>query len=153
MKRIKLTNGGYTLVDDEDFERLNKYKWRVVLGYVVRTAPQIRMNREIMKTRKGFVADHVNGNRLDNRRKNLRNCTHSENNRNKGKIKNAASRFKGVSKQGHLKQWRVQIMVNGRALRIGSFDNEHHAALAYDLWAILLHGKFAKTNFRVVSHK
>ena len=82
MKRIVLTQGKYALVDDEDFERLNQFKWCVMKGlrtiYAYRKSPMIKgkqdtiyMHHEIIgKPQKGFVADHIDGNGLRNTKNN-----------------------------------------------------------------------------------
>lgn len=83
MKEIILSNGKIAIVDNEDFKRLNKYKWSFVQGYAFRNTHRnrkngtVRMHREILKAPMGTDVDHKNGNRLDNRKENIRVCTHS----------------------------------------------------------------------------
>lgn len=92
VKQIKLTKGQVTLVDDEDFEELNKWSWKLSTnGYAIRCPSNgktengrykyttIRMHRVIMRTPNGLETDHINGNRLDNRKCNLRNITRADN--------------------------------------------------------------------------
>ena len=91
MKHIKLTKGKSTLIDDEDFEWLNQYKWYCsVKGYAARNVAQdgkkitMRMHQAIMgKQNDKLEIDHKNGNKLDNRRDNLRICSHAENSKNR----------------------------------------------------------------------
>src|SRR5574341_305184 len=92
MKEIKLNNGSVCIVDDDDYEDLNKYKWKVSKwGYAVRELQRngkwstILMHRVVNRTPVGMVTDHINGNKLDNRRFNLRTCTTTENNANRSK--------------------------------------------------------------------
>ena len=153
MKRIKLCGGSYALVDDEDYGWLQKYKWHLNGGYATRTEKNrtIKMHREIMRTPKGKLTDHINQNKLDNRKNNLRFCTGSQNQANVPKInKLTSSPFKGVSWFKRYRKWRVQISVDGIHKHIGYFDNEVHAAIAHDLWAKDSFGEYASTNFRVV---
>lgn len=94
MKQIPLSKGYFALVDNEDFEWLSKYKWFVLTNYTNYKRPSyagrsghgspkiILLHREIMKPPKGLQIDHINGNGLDNRKNNLRICTHTENQRN-----------------------------------------------------------------------
>ncbi len=91
--------------------------------------------------------DHINGNKLDNRRENLRVCTLAENNRNRTIYKNNKSGFKGVYWSRADKKWRAQIKINNRMIYLGIFDDLLEAALTYDEAAVRYHGKFAKINF------
>jgi hypothetical protein len=159
MKEIELQRGLVALVDDEDFKYLNQFKWNWVEGYntfyCVRNITkedgrktQIRMHNVIMKTQKGMEVDHINHDGLDNRKYNLRNCTHQENCMNRLSERKPKSGFKGVYpiKGGNPHHWSAQISVNGKKERIGSFKTKEEAALEYNRRAIKLHGKFAKLN-------
>jgi hypothetical protein len=156
MKTIELTRDKFALVDDEDYDYLNQWNWYCDSnGYATRQENSIRiyMHRIIAKTPKGMFTDHLNGNRQDNRKSNLRVVTHHQNNLNKIKGKKWTSIYKGVNHKSAShrgKPWVANIKYKGKTRGIGSFDNEHHAALAYDLWATYLYGKFANTNFVVV---
>jgi hypothetical protein len=92
----------------------------------------------------GFV-DHINGDKTDNRRENLRLCTNAQNLRN-GKSRGGASKYKGVSFHKQNKNWVASIMVDGMAKHIGSFAREEDAARAYNDAAMMLHGDFARLN-------
>jgi hypothetical protein len=153
MKQIPLTKGKYALVDDEDYEFLNQWKWQVNSdGYAITGVRnqgeriQIRMHRLIINTPKGMETDHINGNRLDNRRDNLRVATKSQNLRNQKKRK-SLSLYKGLAYRKRDNAWEVNISDGSKQVFIGSFKNERHAAMAYDIWAKELYGKFAKLNF------
>lgn len=154
MKQIELANGkGFALVDDEDYERLNGYRWYLGnSGYAGRTTKgrggrKITMHREVLGLAPGDKkqADHINGNRLDNRRRNLRECSHEENRYNVQKTKGLSSGYKGVSRDGQ--QWQVKITHNRTGYHLGLFDSETEAAIAYDHEARKLFGEFAKLNF------
>lgn len=146
MKRIKLTQGKYALVDDEDFEYLNQFKWCFDNGYAIRgTNPgKIWMHRVINKTLNDLETDHINNNRLDNRKLNLRSATHKENCRNQ-KL-HVKKDFKGVVWFNLRSKWKARIIVNGKEIYLGLFDNKKVAALKYNEAAKKYFGIFANFN-------
>ncbi len=149
MKIIILSKGkGHTLVDDEDYEAVNKFGCRLdSLGYaILRKKGTCRLHRFIMKPAKGMVIDHINGNKLDNRRSNLRVCTPAENNWNQKKCCTNTSGYKGVALM-HGKYWRAYITIKDRQKHLGIFKTKETAAKAYDEAAKLYRGEFAKLNF------
>lgn len=162
MKKIELTNGMYALVDDEDYEWLNRWSWYVCTAprtfYAQRTTAVggkhavPRMHREILQpTDSKIWVDHINGNGLDNRRSNLRKCTQSQNLANSSKYSNNTSGFKGVFTNKRCvgqNKWRAQIRHENKAIHIGSFHNVREAARAYDKVAIELFREFARPNFK-----
>jgi hypothetical protein len=105
----------------------------------------VAMHAFLLQPPPGFIADHVNNDGLDNRRKNLRLATITENNRN-SRSRPGVSRFKGVSWHAKGKCWYVRIKCNERTHSVGCFDTEVAAALAYDDAAKRLHGEFAWLN-------
>ena len=162
MKRIPLTQGKFAIVDDEDFDWLNQWKWsafkcphtfyveRSIYSRDTKKARTVRLHREILGLKKddGKQADHINGSGLDNRRCNLRVCTRSENNRNMQKqFKICSSKYKGVNWRKNRKKWRAEICKDYKHIHIGYFDSEIEAAEAYDKKAKELFGEFARTNF------
>jgi len=155
-KHIPLTRGMFAIVDAEDFDRLNEYKWfanegdgrwRATRSGSVKNGEKItvHMHREILSTPAGCEIDHINGNDLDNRKCNLRVSTHIENMRNMKMHKDNKSGYKGVSR--HQGRWQVYIRVNNKNTRIGMFSDKLEAARAYDKAAIEAFGEFAKVNF------
>jgi hypothetical protein len=150
VKRIPLAGGLYVYVDAADFESLNKYTWRVHGGYAVRTEnkKRIYMHREIMQPPKSMVVDHMDGNRLNDCRINLRICTPTENGRNKAKYAYAGStsRFKGVGHEKDGDRWYSKFCFNGKSLWLGFFDEEIEAARAYDYRAVECGGLYAWVN-------
>jgi len=157
MKTIPLTKGKVALVDDYDFEWLNKYKWCVHGGrngkfYATRKENGqcfVEMHRMIMQATPEVEIDHINGNSLDNQRHNLRACTHAENCRNRKTQLNTTSQYKGVAWHKKTKKWCAYIRHNYKLLHLGNFHKEIDAAKAYDTKAIELFGEFAQTNLGV----
>ena len=152
MKKIKLTQGKFALVDDDDFEWLSQWNWHYGNGYAVRQSPRVRgkqrriyMHREILQPPKGMQTDHINRTRSDNRRSNLRVCTSSQNQWNQHKIR-GSSRFKGVSWHKIGKKWQAQIIKNQKHIHLGRFDSEEDAARAYNKAALNYFGEFARLN-------
>lgn len=158
MREIKLTQGKVALVDDEDFEVLNKYKWHAYksgnLYYAGRGVYEngkvysVKMHRQILGlTNPKIHCDHKNGNGLDNSRNNLRQCTHAQNQRNVSARACNRSGFKGVSWHSRDERWEVRIRIAGEKKHIGYFKSVLDAANAYDIAAKKYHGEFAKLNF------
>lgn len=134
MKKIPLTQGKYALVDDEDFEYLNQWKWCYAkTGYAVRSQSRkeysinskrksIFIHRVVNKTPDGWPTDHINHNRLDNRKGNLRTVTTSQNVINKSGLQtNNNSGHTGVSFVKSKKRWLAQLTVRKRRIHVGSF--------------------------------
>jgi hypothetical protein len=152
-KQIPLTRGYTTIVDDEDFDELSKYKWHCSsYGYAIRIIriglkrKTIWMHRLIVGTPDGMDTDHINGNRLDNRRTNLRVCTTTQNVRNATKRENTSSRFKGVYWCKRVSKWMARVSLNSKGIYLGYFDDEIDAAKAYNEAAQKHYGEFAKLN-------
>lgn len=151
-RTITLTNGGEAIVDADDFARLAAHKWRRnAYGYAVRAygshseRHMVWMHREVLSA-SGLDTDHVNGNRLDNRRSNLRTASRSQNLANSRKHRDNTSGYKGVywSKKEH--KWIARICVNYKTTRVGAFDDVQDAARAYNAKALELVGEFARLN-------
>lgn len=151
MRTIPLTKNMNALVDDDDYEWLSQRKWCSSKGYAVRYDGQRRkmlpMHREILNAPDGMDVDHINGDRLDNRRANLRVCPHRQNIRNQKPRVGGTSRYKGVYWCSTYRKWRVQIMSDKKRIHVGAFDDEEQAARAYDVAALEHHGEFARLNF------
>lgn len=152
MKQIPLSRGKFALVDDEDFKVLNRYKWHCNnCGYAmqrVRAGKQkrnIMMHRVILNCPDGMQTDHIDGNRLNNQKNNLRICTQSQNEINKGRRETNISGYKGVSY--HDKYIKARISCGGKQYHLGYFPDLISAAKAYDVKARELFGEYARLNF------
>lgn len=144
MKTIQLTQGYIAIVDDEDYEKLSKKNW-CISGhspwlYAYRKGGE-RMHRSIMNAPKDMQVDHINGNTLDNRKKNLRICSLAENCRN---VRTQRNLPKGVHKKRN--KFRARIKINGTLQSLGYFKTPEEAARAYDEAAFKTWGEFACLN-------
>ena len=156
MKIIELTKGKKAFVDDADYEYLMQWKWglsnnyatrKMHLGYVdrKRKVATIYMHRVVNQTPDGFDTDHINGDKLDNRKENLRTATPSQNKYNIG-AKGGSSKYKGVSYSKQRGKWVENIRKENKVTYLGCFENEDDAALAYNQKANEFHGEFALLN-------
>lgn len=153
---FKIEFRGHLLIfDQEGLDLFRSKKWLVGTSnkrgafYVMRNdgKQSARFHREFMGARKGQIVDHINGNRLDNRRVNLRFCTNAENVRNSKKYNAGANPYKGTNYLKARDQWRALIRVDGKQIFLGSFNNATEAAMAYDKAAGEYFGEFARLNF------
>jgi hypothetical protein len=155
MKQIPLTKGQFAIVDDEDYDYLMRWKWSYCNGYASRSiwgrTTKVTMHRLINQTPDGLFTDHINGDKLDNRKCNLRNCNTSQNTINAPKKngKKYTSEYKGVfwdDWPGRSPKWVATIRISGKKSHLGRFAHEEDAATAYNLAAFLHHGEFAHIN-------
>ena len=151
--KIPLTQNLFAIVDPEDFEELNQYKWCVArsdgICYAVRKGPDgrlIMMHREIMKTPEGMVVDHKNLDGLDNRKVNMRNGTKAQNCYNHRPPRGGTG-FKGVKYIAEIDKYKATVGHKNKAIVVGLFDDPIEAAKARDRVARELHGEFAYLNF------
>lgn len=154
-KEIPLTQGKVAIVDDDDYLQISLLKWHLsankYAAHSVRVNgqnKQIYLHRFITNAQSGVQVDHIDGDSLNNTKRNLRLCTNIENSRNqKKRIHGTTSRFKGVAWHKKANKWCAQIMSHGKYIHLGLFLHEIEAARAYDEAAKKLHGQFAKLNF------
>lgn len=155
IRHIPLTRGKYAIVDAADYEWLSPHKWFANGNeengyYAARWLPDHKlqlMHRAIMNPPEGMIVDHIDGQRHNNRRANLRVCTWKENVRNGKPSRSSTSRFKGVYFATTLGKWVATIRCDGKKIYLGAFADEIEAAKAYDRKARELFGEFAYLNF------
>lgn len=149
MKSITLTQNKFALVDDEDYIFLMQWKWRYKNGYAMtggKKTKLIRMHRLLLQTPQGYDTDHVNCNKLDNRRENLRICTSAQNKMNNQIRSDNKSGYKGVSFCSNRNKWQAFICVNKKSLYLGLYDDKKEAARAYNNAAAENYGEYARIN-------
>jgi hypothetical protein len=153
---LLLPNGWHTLVSAADFDRVATHRWQAAQSDSGKRR-EVRRNRGpkkktlllhrvILDAPDGVLVDHINGNPLDNRRENLRLCSRSENSRNQRKLRETASKYKGVSPNRISGRFRAFIWLNNKQIYLGTYMTEIEAALAYNEAARRLHGEFASPN-------
>lgn len=152
MRLILLTQGKATFVDDEDFARLDRYKWTYATeGYAYRMVntptgrTAVLMHRQIMGLGAGDKreVDHDDGNGLNNQKVNLRVCTKSQNQQNRRISRNNTSGYKGVSRCRRNGRWQAHITTGNRPKFLGYFEDPALASEFRNLAADMLHGEFA----------
>lgn len=160
MKLLPLSQGKHAIVDEADYEWLSQWKWCAASFNGKWYAARMRrkpesgialMHREIMGAAAGEYTDHINGDGLDNRRENLRLCSHAQNMSNSRHRSNNKSGFRGVDRPNPKGRWRAKITVNRRSIHLGYYDAKEEAARAYDEAAIRYFGEFARPNFTEVA--
>jgi len=148
--RINFQGGEVGLVDWCDLEKVQGRRFHLTNhGYIGTyiNRERVYLHRIIMDNPPGFEIDHISGDKLDNRRSNLRLANKAQNRTNTPKRNGTASRFKGVAWNRRLGRWHAQLTSQGVHYSGGYFHSETLAALAYDAMARRLHGKYAGLNF------
>jgi AP2 domain len=158
---IPLTQGQNAIVDAEDFEPLSQRNWWAIwcestesfYAYGWKDGLHVAMHNELLHCSTGEQADHKDHNTLNNRKYNLRKCTHAENCKNQRRPSTNTSGFKGAFWQKDMKRsgggrWASYITFNGKRTFLGHFNSAKEAAHAYDEAAKLYHGEFAHLNFQ-----
>lgn len=157
MRKIKLGKlNKYAIVDDEDYERLSKYKWHASKGHTKYYAVSssvikgvgkqvvVLMHRLVMDlTDKCLLVDHINNKTLDNRKSNLRIVTPSQNTIRCKRI--PGKKYKGIFKS-RVGNWVAKTTVNKKGIHIGTFKTKKEAAIAYNKAALMYHGHYAHLN-------
>ena len=147
MALIQTKRGELIVVDNALLNQMKSFSWYVNnVGYAVNDSkPRKSMHRLIMGFPKGGV-DHINGDKLDNRRKNLRLCNQSQNTANSPKRSTNKSGYKGVSWNKRYSKWEAYLTKDYKHVFLGYFDDKDKAALAYNRKAKELFGDFCKLN-------
>jgi hypothetical protein len=171
-REIPLTQGKVAIVDSAVYADLRRFAWHAVCikgkWYARRWSPALGRNIYMHEVVSGtlcpgnlfvglipaVITDHRNGDGLDNRKRNLRPATVSQNQMNSpGRVATRRSNFKGVSRGSgrNADKWRAAIKVEGKSRHLGYYagdaDGERQAAEAYDAAARQYFGQFAWTNF------
>lgn len=142
---------GFTKIDLNDLDLVRQISWTLnqngyAVGRPAGSPSTVALHRFLLYgLEKAGATDHANGDKLDNRRGNLRKCTARENSRNTRLAKNNTSGFKGVRKTAH-GMWNARIMVDRKNVHIGNYHTIEEATAAYDAAALIHHGKFASPN-------
>jgi hypothetical protein len=141
------------LYDEDNFVLAYLFNWTIspqgyaiAHNYKIKPRRTMSFHREIMKCSSNDVIDHINGNRLDNRKENLRVCTQSQNLQNATKRSGTSSTYKGVHFVFAKNKWQARINLAFGAVHLGYFSVEEDAAKAYNLAAIKHFGNFARLN-------
>lgn len=171
MKFIPVGKQDFAMVDDEDFEELSKYQWSLQRGRKTKYAARsfkistdcgekpatIGMHRQILGLPAGtgweLQTDHLDGNGLNNQRRNLEVVTASENCRRRGRPRGRISKYRGVTydkQERQKKNWQAIIMINKKSQHLGRFLTEVEAAVAYNMAAVKQFGSAAVLN--IISH-
>lgn len=139
------------LFDKRDQKKISRFTWSLnSKGYAVASikGKTVLMHRFLLgiQNRPEVETDHKHHNKLDNRRSQIRICTHAENRRNSRKLKESAqSQFKGVYRDNN--KFHVQILEGQKVKNLGRFRSEKTAAKVYDYHARELFKEFAFLNF------
>lgn len=169
MKEIEISQGYITIVDDEDYELINRHKWKILRSrkrvYAAREVGKTKvrgkwetmlLHRFLTKAKKGEYVDHINGNTLDNRKENLRIASNSQNLGNRGKQKDNTSGYKGVVKFSGKGGYAVGLTRDFKRYVFFSISTTKFEASGmsledlakiYDRAAVHFYGEFANINF------
>lgn len=143
--------GEFATIDIRDAERVKEFVWhKTSTGYAAATTYDngwrkpgtLLMHRLIVAPKDENCVDHKNGNRLDNRRENLRECTQTQNRFNQGARKDSTSGIKGVMWDKRRKKYLVQIKDNKKTKSLGRFENIKDAERVYTEHAKKIQGEF-----------
>lgn len=146
--RCIMKNDTSFIFDPEDEDIVKQHSWSIARGHIrtVINGKTIYLHRLIMNCPDGVEVDHINMDKSDNRRCNLRIASHAENQRNRSAHKNNTSGYKGVCLEKRTGKYFAYINSNGCRYYLGRFANKELAAQAYNQAAIELHGDFARLN-------
>lgn len=149
--KVITKKGEEILIDEGDFEKVKKYSWCISkTGYPVANinGKATKLHRYLLNIEvPEVIVDHINRNKLDNRRNNLRTCTALENARNTTVSKNNKTGYLGISTTPQGK-YRARIMVNRKEIRLGNYDKIEDAIKARKQAEIKYFGQFAPTKIK-----
>lgn len=159
--KITLSQNKEAFIDECDIDIVLQFKWHVLVykgqskdhcyasTYI--NKKQTLMHRMIMNPPEEMLIDHIDGDGLNNRRSNLRVCTHQQNMANQRLLSRNTSGYKGVyyggKPSGNSKRpWCAKISDNNKSMHLGRYESREEAAQAYDSKALELYGEYAATN-------
>lgn len=138
-REIILKSGDKVKVDPDDYDYLSRWKWKKhPQGYASRTSWKdgkwvtVLMHRLVNNTPDNLETDHINRDKLDNRKSNLRAVDHSVNERNKGISRRNTSGYKGVCWDKNRNKWMAKTKHNGKFINIGRYTDIKDAVAAYE---------------------
>ena len=154
-KEVPLQNGMIAIIDDEDYERVNQYRWaartdennsvlKIYNSSEIRTT--ISLNRFILNLENEQKVIHKDGDELNFTKTNLIVVDQAIVSRKRRGNKNSSSKYKGVSLHSQTGKWKAQINANGSVKHLGLFESESKAALTYNEAAIKYFGEYAYQN-------
>lgn len=145
MKKIKLTQDQYAIVDDEDYESINQSAWHYNKGYAVARAKVGKkwLHRVVIQAEKGEYVDHINGDPLDNRRSNLRICTLEQNQWNRKMPRDNTTGYKNISWNKARKRFGVAYRHNGKVIWVGTYKTIEEALHARNI-VLSVRDKYAR---------
>lgn len=152
-KVVRLLGGELTKVSNEDYQWVSELLWRNnSRGYAV--TGQGRLLHQLVSgynrsKHSGLIVDHINRDKLDNRRENLRITTQEYNSHNSGPSRRTKHGYKGIYQFSET-SFHVFIAPRGKNIRVGIFKTPEEAAWMYDQWALQIFGEHAYTNFEYV---
>jgi hypothetical protein len=155
MAELKTTCGTAFIVDADISEQVGHLSWKLDKdGYVIRKTTvggkhgrTIRLHRTVLEcSNPAILVDHKDGNKLDNRRDNLRLASKAQNSQNCSKRPNHTSQFRGVTWNRAAGKWQASLKANGQSYYLGLFIDESEAGRAYNQAAIQRHKEFARIN-------
>lgn len=150
------TKDNVIIIDKKDFDKISQHSWCVSkTGYAVANIKRktIKMHRYILDLKNPkIVVDHINHNKLDNTRKNLRICSNAQNSRNTSLSKNNSTGVLGVSIRPS-GRYRARIMVNGKEIALGTYDTIEEAKRAREEGEKKYFGEFAPIKLKEIENE
>lgn len=143
-----MSNSNQFIFDKDDYDLIKKYCWRLSSNGYVNSSNDIKLHRLIMDCPDGFVVDHISGNKLDNRKLNLRVCKQNENCMNHSLNSNNTSGVAGVNWHKASSKWMARIKSNYKTIYLGLYDNFEDAVEARKIAEEKYFGKFSYDNSR-----
>lgn len=159
-KELPICGGRCAIVDDDDFEVVSRYAWRLEKkggrsAYARRDGtpdmngrrPTVYLHSDILTCPPGMQVDHKNGNGLDCRRSNLRCATREQQARNRKATRGDGLKGIRLVNPGSPRPWQARIGHHNKRISLGCFATKEEAARAYDRAASEMFGEFARLNF------